>query len=202
MSILNLFPTPVGIYSLGRKLTEEETNTLICQEIRQNSGNLTSKNSYILQHDDLQDLKVFFETSVKTYFKETINPSKDVKLNITQSWVNYTKSQQHHHKHRHPNSVISGVFYIQTDASKDRIYFYNYIQYNQIAFEVTEWNVYNSKSWWVEATPNTLLLFPSSLEHMVETLDSDRTEDRISLSFNTFPTGMVGSEIELTQLYV
>ena len=202
MSILNLFPTPVGIYSLGRKLTEEETNTLICQEIRQNRGNLTSKNSYILQHDDLQNLKVFFETSVKTYFKETINPSKDVKLNITQSWVNYTKSQQHHHKHRHPNSVISGVFYIQTDASKDRIYFYNYIQYNQIAFEVTEWNVYNSKSWWVEATPNTLLLFPSSLEHMVETLDSDRTEDRISLSFNTFPTGMVGSEIELTQLYV
>jgi hypothetical protein len=31
---------------------------------------------------------------------------------ITQSWLNYTETNQYHHKHEHPNSLVSGVFYV------------------------------------------------------------------------------------------
>ena len=43
-----------------------------------------------------------------------------------------------------------------------------------------------------------LILFPSRLTHMVETVKGEDT--RISLSFNTFPVGLVGEEMDLTGL--
>lgn len=61
-----------------------------------------------------------------------------------------------------------------------------------------QWNVWNSESWWFEAGTGTLILFPSSLTHMVQAVEGEQT--RISLSFNTFPVGLVGEEIDLTGL--
>ena len=45
-----------------------------------------------------------------------------------------------------------------------------------------------------------MVLFPSSLTHMVETVQGD--QQRISLSFNTFPVGSVGDEMNLTGLQI
>jgi uncharacterized protein (TIGR02466 family) len=118
-------------------------------------------------------------------------------LYITQSWANYTEQGQFHHKHAHPNSFISGVFYVQSDNAKDRIYFYK-DGYSQLKVPPKEWNLYNSDSWWFEAITGRLVLFPSSLTHMVVAVESEKT--RVSLSFNTFLKGYVGSEDELTGL--
>ncbi len=46
---------------------------------------------------------------------------------ITQSWLNYTETNQYHHKHQHPNSLVSGVFYINCDDKFDKIKFFNQI---------------------------------------------------------------------------
>jgi hypothetical protein len=40
---------------------------------------------------------------------------------ITQSWANYTKKNQYHHTHEHPNSFISGVLYINANEAHDKI---------------------------------------------------------------------------------
>lgn len=64
----------------------------------------------------------------------------------------------------------------------------------------SEWNVWNSESWWFEVGTGDLVLFPSHLQHMVETVQGEQT--RISLSFNTFPVGLVGEEVDLTGLRV
>lgn len=50
-----------------------------------------------------------------------------------------------------------------------------------------------------EVGTGNLMIFPSSLAHMVETV---KEEDRISLSFNTFPVGYVGEEEALTALHL
>jgi uncharacterized protein (TIGR02466 family) len=113
--------------------------------------------------------------------------------------VNYTKPGEYHHKHAHPNSFISGVFYIQSDAEKDKIYFYK-DGYQQIKVPAADWNEWNSESWWFEAVTGKLILFPSSLTHMVETVQSEQT--RISLSFNTFLSGYIGDENDLTGLRI
>lgn len=197
MAMHNLFPIPVGLYELGRDLTEKELSFLKNQKTRPNNGNTTSVDNTILKARALTQLRDFIETSVSDYFKTVHNPKHKVNLKITQSWTNYTEKNQYHHKHAHPNSFVSGVFYIQADKTKDKIYFYR-DSYQQIKFPPQEWNVWNSDSWWFEVGTGNLILFPSSLTHMVPSVESEQT--RISLSFNTFPVGHVGEEMDLTGL--
>ena len=196
MNLHRLFPTPVGFTELGRDLTDEEQFFIKELETRPNMGNTTSINNFVLQHHILTDLRSFIEDSVNEYFQTTVNPKHDVSLRITQSWCNYSEPGQYHHKHAHPNSYISGVFYVQTNPD-DRIYFYR-DGWQQIKFPPEQWNEFNYESWWFEVFTGRLILFPSSLTHMVPEIKGD--DLRISLSFNTFPLGTVGEELDLTGL--
>jgi len=195
--IHNLFPTAVGIYKLDRDLTDKEIDFIKGQETRPNMGNTTSTDNTILRNKPLIKIRDFIETSIADYFKTIHNPKHDVSLKITQSWVNYTEPGQWHHKHAHPNSYISGVFYPQANRETDKIYFYR-DGFQMIKLPPQEWNLWNSESWWFEVGTGELVLFPSSLTHMVETVQG--TDTRISLSFNTFPVGNIGEEVDLTGL--
>ena len=197
--IHNLFPTPVGIYKLDRDLTEKELGFIKGQETRPNMGNVTSKDNTILRNKAMTKLRDFIETSVADYFKTIHNPKHNVSLRVTQSWCNYTEPGQWHHKHAHPNSFVSGVFYPQANRETDKSHLYR-VGYQMVKLPPEEWNVWNSESWWFEVGTGDLVLFPSSLTHMVETVQGDQT--RISLSFNTFPIGLVGDEMNLTGLQI
>jgi uncharacterized protein (TIGR02466 family) len=197
--IHNLFPTPIGFYELNREFTKSESDFLLNQKSRSNMGNTTSIDNYICRSSKLKKLKQFFDESLLHYFTTVYRPKYDVIPRITQSWVNYTKPGEYHHKHAHPNSFISGVFYIQSDAEKDKIYFYK-DGYQQIKVPAADWNEWNSESWWFESVIGKLILFPSSLTHMVETVQTEQT--RISLSFNTFLSGYIGDENDLTGLRI
>jgi len=195
--IHSLFPTPVAIYKLDRELTEKELSFIKSQETRANTGNVTSTDNTILRNYSMTKLRDFIESNVSEYFKSIYSPKHDVSLRVTQSWINYTEPGQYHHKHAHPNSFVSGVFYPQANRETDKIYFYR-DGFQQIKFPPSDWNIWNSESWWFEVGTGDLILFPSSLIHMVETVKGEDT--RISLSFNTFPVGLVGDEMDLTGL--
>ena len=197
MVINNLFPTPVGSFELGRDLSKLEQKFLFNLETRPNMGNVTSTNNYVLRDNRLSSLRLFLNNSLQEYFQATMSPQDNIKLEITQSWINYTKTGQYHHKHAHPNSVISGVFYIQASKEIDKLFFYNE-SYQQIKIVPKEFHVYNSESWWLPVETGRLLLFPSSLTHMVATTSGE--DDRISMSFNTFYKGKLGDEVALTGL--
>lgn len=194
MVMHGLFAQPVGMFD--RPLSDDEKSLLMGLETRPNMGNTTSTDNFVLRRSGLTNLRSWIEDCVADYFKATANPKHDVSLRITQSWVNYSEQGQYHHKHAHPNSLVSGVFYINTNDN-DRIYFYR-SGFQQIKFPTDGWNQWNSESWWFEAIEGRLVLFPSSLEHMVPTVEGEKT--RVSLSFNTFPVGTVGEEMDLTGL--
>ena len=196
MNMHHLFPVPIGMFDLGRALSDEEMQFVRGQETRPNMGNRTSVNNTVLRDSVMTPIRGWIEDCVAEYFKATTNPKHNVHLRITQSWFNYSNPGQHHYKHSHPNSLISGVFYLNTNPD-DRIYFYR-SGWQQIKFPPESWNLYNSDSWWFEAITGRLILFPSSLEHMVPTVQG--SDVRISLSFNRFPVGTVGEEMELTGL--
>lgn len=200
MKIINLFPTPVGMYVYDQGLTSKEKEYLLDLEQTPNMGNSTSKNNTILRTKSLKALKTWLEQSLLAYFDNVHRPHTDVSIQITQSWVNYTQTGQFHHKHRHPNSIVSGVFFIQSDPNLDKIYFYKPEPQTNLKIKPTSYNDWNSESWWLEAAPNTLYLFPSTLDHMVQEVKTEST--RVSLSFNTFLKGKVGCESELTFLEV
>jgi uncharacterized protein (TIGR02466 family) len=194
MVIENLFPVPIGFFKYDGAVDHD---FLINQPQRANEGNSSSVDRYLLNHKKTFNLRQFIEKSLHEYLMATYCPKNDTRLKITQSWLNWTKPNQHHHKHSHPNSLISGCYYVNANKETDRIYFYR-DGYQQIKFPPVNWNVYNSDSWWFPVNTGDLILFPSSLVHMVQPVEGDET--RISLAFNTFPIGEIGDEDDLTAL--
>jgi uncharacterized protein (TIGR02466 family) len=159
--------------------------------------NKTSNNNYILNNKEFKDLKKELDLKIQDYFDKVISPSNNITPYITQSWLNYTETNQYHHKHAHPNSLVSGVFYINCHEEHDKIKFFNN-NYKTIKLEIKDWNIWNSESWWFPVKTGDVILFPSSLTHMVETKQGDNT--RISLAFNVFIKGTVGNNKNLTEL--
>ena len=200
-SITSLFPIPLYETKLNREFTEKEINFVKAQKDNNipNKGNSYSKNNYILETKELNEIKKFLELCCQDYLDKVICPSNDVQLYITQSWLNFTKESQYHHQHSHPNSFISGVLYFDVDKNDDRIYFFN-TQYKSISLETQKdkFNLWNSSSWWFPIFIGQLVMFPSSLTHSVENKIGKNT--RISLSFNTFVKGKMGSNSLLTEL--
>lgn len=194
MKIENLFPTPIGFFSYDGEIDHD---FLINQPQRNNEGNTTSQDTYILKNKKLLNLHQFIEKSLHEYFMATYCPKNDTRLKITQSWLNWTKPNQFHHKHAHPNSLISGCYYINARKDSDKIFFYR-DGYQTFKFPPADWNQYNSDSWWLPVGTRDLIFFPSSLTHMVQPVEGEET--RISLAFNTFPIGDMGCEMDLTAL--
>jgi uncharacterized protein (TIGR02466 family) len=199
-NIHGIFPTPIYISKLDRSLTEEESLFVnkIKSDVYKNEGNVTSNDNYILNNEAFKNLKQELDLKVQDYFTKIVSPANDITPYITQSWLNYTETNQYHHKHQHPNSLVSGVFYINCDEQFDRIKFYKNDTYQTIKPQTKEWNLWNSENWFFSIKTGDIILFPSSLTHMVETKQGDNT--RISLAFNTFIKGTVGINKELTEL--
>lgn len=197
MKVARLFPTPVGIFEFGRELTNKELSFIESQATRKNIGNTTSINSSILESKQLKKLNEFVKINLTTFFRDICDPATTVDIRVTQSWANYTKPGEYHHKHAHPNSYISGVFYVKADKESDKILFFK-DGYNQLEFKSKKYNEFNSSNWWFPVYTGLLLLFPSHLSHMVETVNNEET--RISISFNTFLVGNLGDDNSMTGL--
>jgi uncharacterized protein (TIGR02466 family) len=198
-TINGIFPTPIYISKINRKLTNKELSFIkkIKSDCNKNEGNITSNDNYILNNKEFKNLKHEIDSKVQDYFDKVISPSNNITPYITQSWLNYTETNQYHHKHAHPNSLVSGVFYINCDDKFDKIKFFNET-YKTIKPEIKDWNIWNSESWWFSVKTRDIILFPSSLTHMVETKEGTNT--RISLAFNVFIKGTVGNNKNLTEL--
>jgi uncharacterized protein (TIGR02466 family) len=166
--IHSLFSTPVFFSSLERKLTPLEIKFLNKKEkdTYHNEGNITSNDNYVLNEKPFLNLKNELDLKVKEYFDKIICPSNKVKPYITQSWLNYTKRNQYHHKHQHPNSLVSGVFYINADEKLDKIKFFKEHTYSTISLPTNNYNLFNSDSWWFPVKTGDIILFPSSLSHI------------------------------------
>ena len=197
--IYSLFPTPVYFSKLNRELTKEEISFINDSklDVFQNSGNARSNEGYILNNKIFKNLKEELDLKVQDYFNKVVSPSNNITPYITQSWLNYTEKNQYHHKHTHPNSLVSGVFYVNCHQEHDKIKFFNY-DHKMIKLEVKDWNVWNSESWSFPVKTGDIVLFPSSLIHMVETKQGDNT--RISLAFNIFIKGNIGDKKNSTEL--
>ena len=198
-----IFPTPVQQGNIGRSFTQEELDfiKLHCEPGRtyKNQGNTTSLDRYILKQPEMKDVLEYINTSIKNYVANVIIPKHPVEFVVTQSWLNYTKEGEYHHKHAHPNSLISGVFYFDAEFEKDKIYFFK-DGYQQIKIPTDTFNLWTSDSWFFQVKTGDIMLFPSSLTHMVESKKGDNV--RTSLAFNVFPKGYIGEEESLTALHL
>jgi len=200
MIIRQLFPEPLYFSKLERVLTKKELKTIneYKKKTASNEGNITSSENYVLENKALNNLKKDLHTKVMDYFDKVICTDNPITPYITQSWLNYTKSDQFHHQHNHPNSLVSGIFYISADKKVDSITFSKVSLHDQIKLNITKYNMFNSFSCTFPVETGELLLFRSSLVHGVGKKKGNNI--RISLSFNVFIKGTIGDNKSLTEL--
>mgnify|MGYP005997411865 FL=1 len=198
--IQGIFPIPIYLSNIDRPFTKEELEFVYNQKnkVVANDGNTSSKDNYILNRKEFKDIKQFLLKCCRDYLKRVVSPKNNIEIYITQSWLNFTETNQYHHRHLHPNSVISGVLYFDCNSLYDRIVFVNPRSYEQIKPEINEYNLWNSETWFYPLETGKLIMFPSSLTHQVDTKKGNNT--RISLAFNTFYKGTIGLNKNLTEL--
>jgi|TARA_R110002020_G_scaffold50883_2_gene144237 uncharacterized protein (TIGR02466 family) len=196
-----IFPIPVYKAKLERGFTTQELRFVEKMKTKcvPNAANMTSTNNYVLNNSSFATLKKEIDLFIEDYFSKILFPPKTISPYITQSWLNYTEPKGSHPKHRHLNSYLSGVLYINADKAHDTITF-EHDRYDQINLPTTEWNSFNSNSWSFPVESGDIVIFPSRLPHLVTKKKGKNT--RVSLSFNVFVKGNLGKARDLTELRI
>jgi uncharacterized protein (TIGR02466 family) len=199
MIIHQLFPEPLYFSNLERVLTQEELKIINEHKKKphKNIGNISSNDSYVLEHKALKNLKKDLHTKVMDYFDKVVC-THNITPYITQSWINYTESDQFHHMHSHPNSLVSGIFYISADKEVDSVTFYKSYPEGRIKLDITKHNIFSSSTCTFPVETGNILLFRSTSGHGVKKKKGNNI--RISLSFNIFIKGTIGDSKSLTEL--
>jgi uncharacterized protein (TIGR02466 family) len=187
-----LFDVPIAHNGLFvYQLDIEDINSKIYKSIKynitpNNVDSEISKSKKVL--NDLPKLKKEIMLACDDFIHNKISMPK-VKYNIFSSWWTKTKPKGFSEVHNHSNSWISGCFYPDYDKSFN-ITFYN--DYTNIFYTpVTNFNIYNSKSWTINPTKNSVIFWYSPLRH--EVMPNNTNRDRHSLAFNILPEGNFGS---------
>lgn len=168
------------------------------KEVYDNVSNVTSKDTYVLNDPLCNELKAWLHSHLASFFYDYYKIDKKVKMFITQSWLNFTEKGEFHHTHNHPNSILSGVFYftgedIQLKFHSDTDLF------KGLQLPVTQYTDDNSEGYDIKVSPGQLVLFPSHMTHEVPEFKGTL---RVSLAFNTFIKGDIGSLAGLTRVEI
>ena len=195
-SITPLFSIPLFSTEL-KNITKEELEYVKNTEYKRFpvDNGYGSVSKFLLNEKPIQSLKDKIDEIVKTYLYGILHVNKEHKSEMTESWsVKHIKGDESG-SHRHANSMLSGVLYLQTDENSGDIWFHKdpnttTIFTPTVDVTFTETNLFNSQIWAVRPKSNTLILFPSTLFHSVMPSQSDT--DRYVVAFNYFAYGDYG----------
>lgn len=152
----------ISKFNLGRQFTKEEREVFVncvknASEIEASLGNAKTKSMSILEIPELVNIKSFCLSSLNKY-------TNDNDIYITESWLNFTMPGEWQHSHNHPNSLISGIFYVNVRKALHTV-------------------VFSELEETIGVERFDLLLFPSHLLH--HTPKNIGNDLQISLAFNT-----------------
>ena len=197
----SLFATPLFVADLDLNISNlkhfcEKTQKKDIGRIASNSGGYQS-NNLSLDKSPLSPLIKEIETNANVFAQQFLN--KKVIQKIDSIWMNTNSYKDSNRVHSHPGSSISGVYYVKVPSNAGNIIFqhpafetlgYYYNSFNSLPGDVNEpeeYNTFNTSQVGAPAIENTLYLFPSWLMHYVES-NTNKTEERISISFNISPS--------------
>lgn len=185
MNKLEFLPLYVYEFNSSDELLDKTLDCVKNLELTDNERNKRSTTDLFFDNE----LFDWFESCIKDA-KTDIGIPENIELVITSCWANKTDKMQSHHIHTHPNSFLSGIYYLTDDHIGGETIFST----NNIWMKNFEWLQFNiNKSY--RQTQNfipqkgTLLLFPSSIHHSVNGVRNNSA--RYSIAFNTFFSGPI-----------
>jgi len=209
LDVMPLFPTPLAKIKMPKDLLKY-LHLLMYEPVKIPEKTIThhySFNNYVLNLTKYKELKTFIQTVTQTFLGEVLMIKG--KARITQSWVNQNGPGHHTHTHIHPNSIVSGVLYIQTNKDNGIITFhkagglnngndYSWSLSPKQYENLPQDNPYSWGTFKVPVESGDLILFPSYFTHSVP--KNETKEDRWSLAYNSVTENTLGDDESLTEL--
>lgn len=194
--------SPISIPFYEFTADEELTNDVL-EDVKKlkfdmpNMGNNISYGNDFYYHPKLFD---FFDKCLLE-LKLILKLKENLELPIVSCWVNKNSKLQYHHYHNHYNSIISGIFYLTTHDSGNTVFAIPDPWYNNLSDPKMPLST-NTGASYGELLPQLsgknkpisgkLILFPSHIKHKVLPLTSN--DDRYTIAFNTFISGVLGED--------
>jgi uncharacterized protein (TIGR02466 family) len=186
--VIPMFPTLVWKLQLRAKVREAIDARILAALARLRgeapklaSGQGWQSDQTLHELEDLRDFISCVDRAVKSVLR-FLRIGYDA-YEVTGCWANVLAQGAAHKAHSHPNNFLSGVYYVRTQPGTNTINFHDpRSQTGIIRPPVVELTAENTDQVVVSVEDGTLLIFPSYLQHSVDTNLSG--QERISISFN------------------
>ena len=185
------FPTPIWHFTVDN---HQQLNSILLPEIdaEQHRDRVGEKWSNVLgwhsqnnlhQRDRFSEFTQIVDRNVLEVANFLSWDLQKFSLSITTCWAIVNGKFASNSVHNHPNSILSGVYYLKAPENCGGIYFSDPRPASQMLIPpVVDFNLWTFPKISYKPHEGTMLLFPSWLLHGVEMNMSE--EVRISLSFN------------------
>jgi len=198
--VLPLFSTPIYITNASGYVNDviDFKKINFDEFYRSHDGKiLVSNDQNILFDSRFTKIRQYCDQATEDFVYEVLKTPKELKLNMTCSWMMVGYPGSITQKHVHQNSVFSGIFYIQSGNTSGDLLL-SQTPSIPTAFPSTlspiptEINILNSKTWAYKPQTNDIILFPSHTLHEV-TPNQSKTF-RCCIAFNYFLSGPISNE--------
>jgi uncharacterized protein (TIGR02466 family) len=137
-----------------------------------------NESTNLIEEHNLVTLKKHIIDNVIEFAKHLV--TKQTKLTLDGSWVNYFKPGQFEERHQHYPSFISGVYYLKTNGADGDLRFYAPSTAMSVMNDKNRFLAFKTANY--SPQEGRLILFPSWVEHSV---GMNKTQDtRVSIAFN------------------
>lgn len=175
------FQCPKDIYEPVKDHLKNST------EFRKNENNLIS---YQLQNDAME---AWINDCLSKVQQDKFTGSS-FELKVTTIWANKANKLQFHHKHFHPNSIVSGILYLNVNEGYGKTNFFMkdpwWSIHNEGFLKLLDGNTNDaSVEILAQAEPEEgkMIVFPSTIWHSVQ--PHKNMSARYTVSFNSFFRG-------------
>jgi len=182
MELLSIFNFPIYSFQASEHFTDKVLSDVKSLKWKKNMYNEVTEGDYY--NKNLID---WFDICIEE-IKKANAISADIKLPVTACWANKTTLLMKHHQHNHPNSFLSGIFYLTDNTGSETVFTLENPLYKQFS----GLNIGDHLISRVKPQKGNLIIFPSYLTHSVNTLKEH--EVRYTVAFNVFLGGTFGTK--------
>jgi len=185
-NVAKIFPTYIiGYTNLEQlKLNQETIDYLETQAFTPGPHQpYQTVDNHLEKSPTISKLYDWFNSCLEDY-RKTFNYNCEG-FKIILSWANKSNSKGSHRMHVHPNSFLSGVYYVSENPSPT--YFEDPRYQTRAGWFVGSNHPIHDNVWTCPNDSGTLILFPSWLPHYTEAQPFDGW--RYTISFNAIPVG-------------
>jgi hypothetical protein len=203
--VFSMFPTPLysTVYTGDTAEIIKYFDSCEMEEVKDGAYGIVSKNTYVIDNPICKPLANFIMDCFKD-FATNVMRYKYEELQFAQSWVTHKLPGQFHKAHTHPNTLLAGVFYYDTQPGDAAICFSKdfaaigrpYLEPSLL--DDFQQHPFSQEEMYFIPQRNSFIIFPSFVTHGVPPNTTNRV--RKALGVNVLTKSTFGDQKTISEI--